>query len=73
MKVTQHTPKTIPVKNLSDYDLSELADLFWLITSKIECYVHVTENGQIENVIKLVKSKQLEIVTEIDRREDLNY
>ena len=73
MKVTQHTPKQVPVKNLSNYDLGELADLFWQITSKIERYAHVTESGQIENVIKLVKSKQLEIVTEIDRREDLNY
>jgi hypothetical protein len=73
MKVTQRTPKTIPVKNLSDYDLSELAALLFQLRSRIHDYGHVTDGGQIENVLKAVISKHEAICIEIDRREDLNY
>lgn len=73
MKVTQHSPKTIPVKNLSDYDLSELAALLFQLRSRIHDYRHVTDAGQIENVLKAVISKHENICMEIERREDLNY
>ena len=73
MKVTQHTPKTIPVKNLSDNDLSELAALLFQLRSRIHDYGHVTDGGQIENVLKAVISKHEAICIEIERREILNY
>lgn len=73
MKVTQHTPKTIPVKNLSDNDLSELADLFFQLRSRINDYRHVTESGEINAVIKAIETKQDQVLMEIERREDLNF
>lgn len=73
MKATQHTPKTIPVKKLSDNDLSELADLFFHLVSRINDYRHVTESGEITAVIKAIETKQDQVLTEIERREDLNY
>lgn len=73
MKVTQETLKTTAVKNLSDYELSELAALLFQLRSRIHDYRHVTGSGQIENVLNAIIDKHEAICLEIERREELNY